>query len=97
MSLCKIFNQIEKDGEKYAGTKEHYEKELRRIQSEFKENIRKLDKKADALAEIIRRINTSGNGDELKDSLRNLLGTEEKPITKEELGEFLDGSRILEI
>ncbi len=97
VSLCKIFNQIEKDGEKYAGTKEHYEKELRRIQSEFKENIRKLDKKADALAEIIRRINTSGNGDELKDSLRNLLGTEEKPITKEELGEFLDGSRILEI
>ena len=97
VSLCKLFNQIEKDGEKYALTREHYEKELARLQGEFKENIAKLDDQAQALGEIIRRINLSNGSEELKSSLLELLGDGGSSITKEELDEFLSGRRTLEI
>ena len=97
VSLCKLFNQIEKDGEKYALTREHYEKELARLQGEFKENIAKLDDQAQALGEIIRRINLSNGSEELKSSLLELLGDGGSSITKEELDEFLSGKRTLEI
>ncbi len=97
VSLCKLFNQIEKDGAKYAGSREHYEKELQRLQGEFKKNIANLDKQALALEEIIRRINLSSNNEELKDSLLELLGDGGKSISKEDLRDFLDGKRILEI
>lgn len=75
---------------------EEYDKQLNSIQNYFMNDIKSIDRKGEYLREIVSRVNTAKNNDELKNALLELTDNQIN-ISDKEFNLFLEGKKTIEI
>jgi hypothetical protein len=74
-----------------------YDKQFEALKSQFNKDMQKIDDKSALLRNILSKINTSSNADQLKEGLCMLADLEGAGITKDKLDAFLSGNGTIEI
>lgn len=74
-----------------------YNRELAKLQDEFRRNIAEIDDKSAILRESLSRINTAKGHEQLKDALLSLAGKDSRLFTDDEWTEFLNGNKTIEL
>lgn len=74
---------------------EVYRQELKRIQDQFAQDIKIIEQKSTELQEILRRINTATNHEELKSGLLALSQGVQPSLTLNDIDQFLTGKRTI--
>ena len=74
-----------------------YNRELAKLQDEFRRNIAEIDDKSAVLRESLSRINTAKGHEQLKDALLSLAGKDSRLFTDDEWTEFLNGNKTIEL
>lgn len=75
---------------------EAYAKQLRVLQNEFKQQMLKINNEGDILRESLKNINLADNIDDLKKGLMSLSNNRYN-LTEEELNDFLNGTKNIQI
>ena len=73
-----------------------YDRELERLQTEFRARLANIDNRSAVLRESLRRINTAQSPDELKAALLSLAGGDLK-FTDDDWEQFLKGTKTIEL
>lgn len=73
-----------------------YDRELERLQTEFRARLAHIDDRSAVLRESLRRINTAQSPDELKAALLSLAGGDLK-FTDDDWEQFLKGTKTIEL
>lgn len=73
-----------------------YDAELKKLQHDFQKEMSLIDDQSKVLAETLKRINTAANGEQLKEGLL-LLASREVTLTADDLEQFLNGTKKIEI
>jgi len=74
-----------------------YNQQLKRLQASFKANLSDIDQQSSVLSEVLKRINTSNNKEQLKEGLLQLSDLKDKNLTKDDLEQFLNGTKDIQI
>lgn len=74
-----------------------YNQELLSLQSRFREYLARIDDRSAVLRKSLQQVNTARNHEELKKGLLSLMDNDCHLISKEELEDFINGNRIIEL
>ena len=74
-----------------------YDKELKKLQQEFRRAIAGIDDKGTVLRECLKNINSSMNSEQLKDGLLSLAGKSGANISRQDWDDFLNGRKSIEL
>lgn len=74
-----------------------YDKELKKLQQEFRRAIAGIDDKGTVLRECLKNINSSMNSEQLKDGLLSLAGKSGANISRKDWDDFLNGRKSIEL
>lgn len=74
-----------------------YNQELLSLQSRFREYLARIDDRSAVLRKSLQQVNTARNHEELKKGLLSLMDNDSHLISKEELEDFINGNRIIEL
>lgn len=78
-------------------TREAYEKEFKRMKSEFQQTIKQIDDKNEIIMKAIQKANNSDNKEELRKALIELTGSSEFSLTEFDFDKILKGEKAIEI
>lgn len=74
-----------------------YDKELKKLQQEFRRAIAGIDDKGAVLRECLKNINSSMNSEQLKDGLLSLAGKNGANFSRQDWDDFLNGKKNIEL
>ena len=74
-----------------------YNQELLSLQSRFREYLARIDDRSAVLRKSLQQVNTARNHEELKKGLLSLMDNDSHLISKEEMEDFINGNRIIEL
>ncbi len=74
-----------------------YDKELKKLQRRFQQDLYKIDDKSALLRESMRRANTAQDAEELKEALLSLAGKKQGTFSEEDWERFLSGNKTIEL
>ncbi len=74
-----------------------YDRELERLQKEFRRSLDAIDDKAAVLEESMRRIHTAENYEQLKEGMLSLAGKGRNAMDAKDWEDFLNGNKIIEL
>lgn len=72
-----------------------YNQELTALQNQFREYLSHIDNKSAVLAKSLQQINTAQNQEQLKKGLLSLIGQQNDLIKKEDLEDFINGTKTI--
>lgn len=76
---------------------DQYNRELKRLQHGFMEDIRKIDDKSALLRECMKKANMAQNSEQLKNALLSLAGKDADMFSDGDWNEFLKGNKTIEL
>lgn len=97
VNLLETWGQLQAMQAKSALAAQEYDRELEKLQNEFRQNLASIDDKAAVLRESMRRIHTAGNYEQLKEGMLSLAGKDKTVISEQEWEDFLNGNRTIEL
>lgn len=74
-----------------------YNQELAALQGRFHDYLTRIDDKSAVLMKTLRQINTAQNPEQLKNGLLALMGQDGNRISKEDLEDFINGTKTIEL
>lgn len=76
---------------------EEYNRELKKLQRKFKNNLEDINDKTEVLKEALKKVNLATTHEELKEGLLSLVGDEVTIFSEKDISDFLNGTKTLEI
>lgn len=76
---------------------QQYNQELAALQSRFHDYLTRIDDQSAVLMKTLRQINTAQNPEQLKNGLLALMGQDGNRISKENLEDFINGTKTIEL
>lgn len=73
-----------------------YDMELKKMQSEFRREMSKIDEKSAVLREVLKKLNTSTDASQLRDALAALSDKQEN-LTDKDWNDFFNGNKTIEL
>ena len=73
-----------------------YDTELKKLQSEFRREMSKIDEKSAVLREVLKKLNTSTDASQLRDALAALSDRQEN-FTDKDWNDFFNGNKTIEL
>ena len=70
--------------------------ELKKLQSEFRREMSKIDEKSAVLREVLKKLNTSTDASQLRDALVALSDRQEN-FTDKDWNDFFNGNKTIEL
>lgn len=83
--------------EKNKITSQEYDKKLQEFKSQFKQDMQAIDNKSQVLNEILKKINTASDNEELKNALLLLADGNDVFGSDKDIEEFLKGNKTINI
>ena len=97
VDLFEAWSQLQTKRAQSALAHKAYDRELEKLQNEFKRNLADIDNKSAVLRESLRRINTAQNHEQLKEGLLSLTGKDNAALSAQEWEDFLNGNKTIEL
>ena len=97
INLLESWNQLKSMQAQSTIANQTYDQELKKLQDQFRQNIADIDNKNAILREILKRMNTAQNHEQLKEGLLSLLGEDKNTFSEKDWNEFLNGNKTIEL